>query len=564
MNKSKTSKPRKKASSRTSGLQTLRAGSSVCLKASPLSRQELFAQKQRLEFFLIAKKLVENKEYDVVLEEAGKCLLHDPKDAHMWNLYGIAAQHIATPDDAAQAFCRAIEIDPEMVEAWGNLASLHASQGNVPAALRAYEAGLKRKENPLVRGSMIFFMQRFVKDKQKVFEACRKYGEIYDRPSPLPFKNKPYDGRRLKLGYVSGDFCSHSVYYFIEPILRHHNHEEFEVYAFSMTPEDFMTEQLKPYFDHWFDVRDMDDNAMWKLIRDERIDILVDLSGHTYRNRLPVFGMRAAPVQCTWIGNPGSTGLKEMDYRLYPIPEGEQQYYTEKTAISAVTKKPTGIGVWVPEERAPKEVAPAPFLENGHLTLGAFNDFNKVSDEVLSVWAHLLNAIPDAVLIIVTKDASQELFQKKIVATLNLAGEQNFAERLVFVERQPLAKYLKLFDLIDINLDPWPYTGGTTTLHAAWAGVPTVTLDLPSNAVSSGRDILTVLGLQDELVAHSPEEYIQKVQTLNQNRDRLKELRETMRDRMRASSIMNYERQTHILEILYKRFMRNWSKTGKA
>ena len=585
MSKSK-AKPRKKTSSRTPGQQTFKVGSNVWMKASPLSQQELLAQKQRLEFFLIAKKLVENKEYEVVLEEAGKCLLHDPKDAHMWNLYGIAAQHIATPDDAAQAFCRAIEIDPEMVEAWGNLASLHASQGNVPAALRAYEAGLKRKENPLVRGSMIFFMQRFVKDKQQVFEACRKYGEIYDRPSPLPFKNEPYDGdevnaryaylassplkdpphvgRRLKLGYVSGDFCSHSVYYFIEPILRHHCHEEFEVYAFSMTPEDFMTEKLKPYFDHWFDVRDMDDNAMWKLIRDERIDILVDLSGHTYRNRLPVFGMRAAPVQCTWIGNPGTTGLKEMDYRLYPTPENEQQYYTEKTPISAITKKPTGVGVWVPEERAPAEVAPSPFLENGHLTLGAFNDFNKVSDEVLAVWAHLLNALPDTVLIIVTKDASQPLFQQKIVATLNLAGEQNFAERLVFVERQPLAKYLKLFDLIDINLDPWPYNGGTTTLHAAWAGVPTITLYDPTNSVSSGRDILTDLGLQDELVAHSPEEYIQKVQTLNQNRNRLKELRETMRERMRASCLMNYELQTHKLEILYKRFMRNWSLTGKA
>ena len=518
--------------------------------------QELLAQKQRLEFFLVAKKLVENKEYEVVLEEAGKCLLHDPKDAHMWNLYGIAAQHIATPDDAAQAFCRAIEIDPEMVEAWGNLASLHASQGNVPAALRAYEAGLKRKENPLVRGSMIFFMQRFVKDKQQVFEACRKYGEIYDRPSPIPFKNKPYDGRRLKLGYVSGDFCSHSVYYFIEPILRHHNHEEFEVYAFSMTPEDFMTEQIKPYFDHWFDVRDMEDDALFSLIRKERIDILVDLSGHTYRNRLPVFGMRAAPVQCTWIGNPGSTGLKEMDYTLYAISENNRQYYTEKSD--------GGVGVWVPEARAPAEVAPSPFLENGHLTLGAFNDFNKVSDEVLAVWAHLLNALPDTVLIIVTKDASQPLFQQKIVATLNLAGEQNFAERLVFVERQPLAKYLKLFDLIDINLDPWPYTGGTTTLHAAWAGVPTVTLDDPSNAVTSGRDILTTLGLQNDLVAHSPEEYIQKVQTLNQNRDRLKELRETMRDRMRASHLMDYAGSTRTLEAMFKRFMQRWTETGKA
>ena len=518
--------------------------------------QELLAQKQRLEFFLVAKKLVENKEYDVVLEEAGKCLLHDPKDAHMWNLYGIAAQHIATPDDAAQAFCRAIEIDPEMVEAWGNLASLHASQGNVPAALRAYEAGLKRKENPLVRGSMIFFMQRFVKDKQQVFEACRKYGEIYDRPSPIPFKNKPYDGRRLKLGYVSGDFCSHSVYYFIEPILRHHNHEEFEVYAFSMTPEDFMTEQLKPYFDHWFDVRDMDDNALWKLIRDERIDILVDLSGHTYRNRLPVFGMRAAPVQCTWIGNPGTTGLKEMDYRLYGTPKNEQQYFTEKSD--------GGVGVWVPEERAPAEVAPPPYLDNGHLTLGAFNDFNKVSDEVLAVWAHILKAIPDAAMIIVTKDASQPVFQGKIVATLNDAGGQDFAPRLVFVERQPLAKYLKLFDLIDINLDPWPYNGGTTTLHAAWAGVPTVTLCEATNSVSSGRDILTDLGLQDELVAHNPEEYIQIVQTLNQNRTRLKELRETMRDRMRASHIMDYAGNTRRLEAMFKRFLRRWSETGKA
>ena len=561
MSKSK-AKPKKKTSSRTSTARapaprTLRAGSSVCLKASPLSRQELFAQKQRMEFFHVAKKLIENKEYEVVLEEAGKCLLHDPNDAHMWNLYGIAAQHIGTPDDATQAFCRAIEIDPEMVEAWGNLASLHASQGNVPGALRAYEAGLKRKENALVRGSMIFFMQRFVKDKQKVFAACQQYGEIYDRPSPVPFKNRPYhDDRPIRVGYVSGDLCNHSVFYFIEPILRHHNHEEFEIHAFSMTPEDFMTEKLKPFFDYWHDVRQLDDEAMWNLIRRERIDILVDLSGHTHLNRLPVFGMRAAPVQCTWIGNPGTTGLKEMDYRLYGTPKNEQQYFTEKSD--------GGVGVWVPEERAPAEVAPPPYLDNGHLTLGAFNDFNKVSDEVLAVWAHILKVIPDAAMIIVTKDASQPVFQGKIVATLNDAGGQDFAPRLVFVERQPLAKSLNLFDHIDINPDPWPYNGGTTTLHAAWAGVPTVTLDDPTNAVSSGRDILSNLGLQNELIAHSPEQYIQMVQTLNQNRTRLKELRETMRDRMRASPLMDYAGTTRTLEAMYKRFLRRWSETGKA
>ena len=132
------------------------------------------------------------------------------------------------------------------------------------------------------------------------------------------------------------------------------------------------------------------------------------------------------------------------------------------------------------------------------------------------------------------------------------------------MERQPLAKYLKLFDLIDINLDPWPYNGGTTTFHAAWAGVPTVTLCEATNSVSSGRDILTDLGLQDELVAHNPEEYIQIVQTLNQNRTRLKELRETMRDRMRASHIMDYAGNTRRLEAMFKRFLRRWSETGKA
>ena len=517
----------------------------------------MLTREQREKFFLEAKRLLENKSYEAVLEKAGKMLLANPQDPHMWNLYGIAAHWLGKLNDAAQAFCRAIEIDSDMAQAWINLSAVRQAQYDMPGALKAHTAALKLGEDPQVRSSMIHFMQRSVKNKQQVFEACRKYGEIYDRPSSLPFKNEPYTSERpIRVGYVSGDFRNHPVFYFIEPILRHHNHEEFEVYAFSMTNEDFMTERLKPYFDHWHDVRKLDDNALFSLIRRERIDILVDLSGHTFHNRLPVFGMRAAPVQCTWIGNPGTTGLKEMDYRLYGIPKNEQQYFTEKSD--------GGVGVWVPEDRAPQEVAPPPFLDKGHLTLCACNAFNKVSDEVLAVWGRILAAIPDATMIIVAKTASQPLFQQKILATLNLVGEQDFLSRLTFVEHLPLDKFLKLFDLIDINLDPWPYTGGTTTMHAAWAGVPTVTLDDPNNSVSSGRGILAALGLKNELVAHSPEEYIQIVQTLNQNRDRLKELRETMRDRMRASYIMDYTGNTRRLEAMYKRFMQRWTDTGKA
>ena len=484
-------------------------------------------------------------------------LLANPQDPHMWNLYGIAARWLDKLHDAAQAFCRAIEREPDMAQAWINLAAVRQAQYDMPGALQANAAALKLGEDPYVRSSMIFFMQRFVKDKQKVFAACQQYGEIYDRPSSLPFRNEPYTGDRpIRVGYVSGDFRNHAVFYFIEPILRHHNHEAFEIHAFSMTNEDFMTERLKPYFDHWHDVRELDDNALFSLIRRERIDILVDLSGHTHFNRLPVFGMRAAPVQCTWIGNPGSTGLKEMDYRLYGIPKNEQQYFTEKSD--------GGVGVWVPEAKAPAEVAPSPFLDNGHLTLGACNNFNKVSDDVLAAWGRILSAVPDATMMIVTKGASQPAFQEKIIASLNGSDGQDFAPRLVFVEHLPIDKFLKLFDLIDINLDPWPYNGGTTTMHAAWAGVPTVTLDDPTNSASSGRDILTALGLKNDLVAHSPEEYIQMVQTLNQNRARLKELRETMRDRMRASPVMDYAKQTRTLEAMFKRFLRRWTETGKA
>lgn len=509
------------------------------------ARERLAAQ-QRYEFLNIAKKLIDQKQYQVCFEETAKILETDPSDPEMWNLFGVAAQHVSSADDAAMAFCRAVELKPTLVEAWGNLASLHASKGNIPGALKAYQAGLARKENPLVRGSMIFFMQRFVQDKQQVLEACLEYGRIYGKPSKVPFKNDRNPDRKLKIGYVSGDFCNHSVYYFIEPILRNHNHEQFEIHAFSMTEEDYKTEQLKPYFDHWHDVRPLNDQAMWQLVRDQRIDILVDLSGHTHLNRLPVFGMRAAPVQCTWIGNPGTTGLKEMDYRLYDIPENEQKYFTEKSD--------GGVHIWTPEPLAP-EVAPSPYLENGHLTLGAFNDFNKVSDEVLTVWAQLLTEIPDAVLIIVTKDGSTPQFQARISGYFGPT-----ADRLVFVERQPLQKYLTLFNLIDINLDPWPYNGGTTTYHAAWAGVPTVTLYTPENTASVGKNIVTGLGLP-ELAADTPEQYKQIIHTLNQNKEQLTTWRQAMRDRMRASYFMDYQGATRTLEALYKRYFRRWSET---
>lgn len=504
------------------------------------------AEKQRSEYFRTAVTLMNENRHALVFEETAKVLQDSPKDAEMWNLLGVAAMVTQGRASAEVAFQQATALNPGYREAWMNLANVQANQHKLAEALATYQTILKLKPTPDIHSTILFLQQKLETDPEALFAAHLEFGRLYGgHPHLKPFKNTLEPGRKLRIGYMSGDLREHSVSFFIEPILAHHDHEHFEIHAFSNGKADAVTTRLKPHFDHWHDVRRLDDKALFRLVRERRIDVLVDLAGHTNLNRLPVFGMRAAPVQVSWFGYMATTGLAEMDYRLtdtHLCVPAAQRYYTEKLYPL------DGAVVWNPAPQAP-EVAPPPCLKNGYVTFVSLNNFAKVTPEVLATWAKLMEAVPDAVLVIVAQGASTKPFQTPVREVFATAGAE---ERLVFVEQQPLDTFLGLFNRFDIALDPFPYNGGTTTLHTLWAGVPVVTLSGKSEVERAGEGNLCNVGLAHELTARTPEQYVDIAAKLARNPQKLATWRSSMRDKLLASPLMAFTSRARNLENSYR------------
>jgi len=299
----------------------------------------------------------------------------------------------------------------------------------------------------------------------------------------------------------------------------------------------------------WRDSADWSDSELANRIRADQIDILVDLALHTNGNRLQVFARKPAPVQVTWLGYPGTTGLASMDYRLtdpYLDPPGERDaFYTEKSI-----RLPHCFWCYGPIRQA-VEVSALPALSAGYMTFGCLNNFTKVSRAVLTLWASLLSAVPNSRLRIhMTRDR-----QSKVIAQFAELGIE--ANRIRFAEKQPFVKYLEDYNRIDIALDPFPYAGGTTTCDALWMGVPTVTLRGHTAVGRGGVSILSNVGLTD-WIAENPGQYVSIAKNKAADLPALAELRANLRERMRQSPLMDGKRFTDEMESAYRQMWKNW------
>jgi predicted O-linked N-acetylglucosamine transferase (SPINDLY family) len=342
------------------------------------------------------------------------------------------------------------------------------------------------------------------------------------------------------------------VAYFIKPVLERHDRDRVEVFCYSdVEAEDELTTRLRGLADAWRRTASLTNDELEERIRADRIDILVDLAGHTTGGlRLPLFARKPAPVQVTWLGYLNTTGLAAMDYRISDAracPGWMDAYHSER-----VVRLPHSQWCYDPLGSWP-EVGPLPAGAGGAITFGSFNNLPKVVPEVLALWGRLLREVPESRLIMVG-------------AGLNQIGAR-FAERLAaggadptrvqFFDRLPLNRYFGLHNSIDINLDSFPFTGGTTTFHSLWMGVPIVTLAGRHVASRGGASILHVLGLQ-ELVADSEQRYVEIAVSLAADRPRLAKLRASLRERLRRSELMDAARYTSALESAYREMWRNW------
>ncbi|MBY0509054.1 MAG: glycosyltransferase, partial [Rhodospirillaceae bacterium] len=362
----------------------------------------------------------------------------------------------------------------------------------------------------------------------------------------------PDPTRRLRVGYVSPDFRRHSVSFFVEPLLAAHDAEAVEVFCYAdVAHGDAVTARLKAAAHHWRDSHNLRGAALLNLIREDRIDILVDLAGHTKGNRLAVFARRAAPVQVTAWGYPATTGLPAMDYRLCDAvtdPASEADAW----AVETLVRLSPGLHCYAPPADAPP-VAPLPALAAGHVTFGSFNKLAKISPWTVALWSAALKAVPGSRLLLKTKPLAEAETRARI--------EHMFAVQGIAAGRLDLRGWvpgdhghLDLYNQVDIALDTAPYNGTTTTCEALWMGVPVLTVAGRGHAARVGASLLTQANMADWIVPE--DEFAARAAAFAADPGGLDKLRKTLRAKAAASALCDAAAHARGLETAYRAMWR--------
>jgi protein O-GlcNAc transferase len=470
--------------------------------------------------------------YEEAIDFLQLAIREDETNSEAYCNLGLALAALKKTKEAIEIFQKAIEINPFNAESFSCLAGVLKSIGRNEEACQQYRKALTLKidNNNIIFSNYLFCMLHNENiTKEELFNIHKEYSQRYEKKldKDIIFPNSKNMDRELRIGFVSGDLYHHAVSSFAIPYITGLNKDKFRVYIYSNTIiNDEVTDFYKNNIHKWSDVVSLCDIELLELIKEDRIDILIDLSGHTGRNRMLVFAKRAAPVQATWIGYPYTTGLNGIDYYFtdkYIAPPGlYEKYWTEKFIWMP------SAGVFRPELNSPP-VAPLPAVNNGFLTFGSFNRFEKINNEVVDIWGQILRELPNSKLLIANID--NPIAREKLIYDLNVDPM-----RIKFHGRLQIIDYLKLHNEIDIHLDSWPYPGATTTLHSAWMGVPTITFRGETLLSNLGAAIMGKIGY-NEFIANNINEYISIAKYYSSNVQELIKIRTELRMKMHNSKI---------------------------
>jgi predicted O-linked N-acetylglucosamine transferase (SPINDLY family) len=465
-------------------------------------------------------------------------------------------------DQAIASHRQAIRLKPDSVNAHNNLGSALTAVGQLDQAIASYRRAMwLRPDYASVHGNLVFTLQYHPGyDGRMIREELGRWNQQHAEPLKKfiqPHTNSRNPDRRLRIGYVSPDFREHVVGQNLLPLLRQHDHRQMEIFCYSnVARTDALTEQFRHYADAWRNIVGLSDSQAVDLIRQDRIDILVDLALHTANSRLAVFAHKPAPVQATFAGYPGSTGLDTIDYRLtdpYLDPPGLNDQFYSETSI----RLPDSF--WCYDSLATEVAVNAlPAQTDGHVTFGCLNNFCKVNEQVLRLWAHVLKTVDRSRLMMLCPEGSHRQLLLDLLQRLGIPPD-----RIELIAHRPRPQYLDLYHRIDVGLDTFPYNGHTTSLDSFWMGVPVVTLVGQTVVGRAGLSQLTNLGLP-ELIAQTPQQYVQIATDLAGDLPRLAELRRTLRGRMEASPLMDAPRFARNVEAAYRQVWRNWCQRGEA
>ncbi len=435
------------------------------------------------------------------------------------------------------------------------LGSVHCQQGNVEAALKAFKEVIQVDPLNKKYHSSLLLAQNYNTDTcpEMVLINHKKWAEKFEQKSSS-IKYTGSTDKKLNIGYISPDFREHSVAYFVKHLIKQHDRNNFNVYCYSNSlNSDATTEEIKNSSDHWKNIAKFNDSDIFKIIRNDKIDILVDLSGHTAGNRLGVFAMKPAPIQVSYIGYPSTTGLQNIDYHITDcITDSDEsnKYYSEE-----LIRIDGCFLCYTPPSNTP-DISVTPAVENNYITFGSFNNLAKINREIVELWSKVLHNVPQSKLII----KNPSLTDKETASYYyNLFDKQGISKDSISLigHTETVYDHLVKYNLIDIALDTFPYNGTTTTCEALYMGVPVITLQGDAHISRVSSSLLLNSDLSD-LIANSKDDYVSIAKNLTNDIDSLNSLRSGLRDKFSNSIVCDAARHTNHIENIYKDIWEKW------
>jgi protein O-GlcNAc transferase len=459
-------------------------------------------------------------------------------------------------DDAREAMESCLRISPKYPDGHNNFGNLLRQGGKVEESIAEFNKALELEpDNTRAQSNRLYTLYYHPGfDAKRILEEHRHWNDTVAKPlasTHKPHENDRSPDRRLRIGYFSPNFWGHCQSFFTLPLFANHDRENFEIYCYSDVKfPDATTARLRGFANSWKNTVALTEDQIAEQIRVDRIDILVDLTLHMAENRMLVFARKRAPIQATWLGYPGTTGLSAMDYRLtdpYLDPPGKfDEFYTEASVRLPHTFWCIDVeGLESPEIAKVNEL---PAEKAGHITFGCLNNFCKVNQPLLEVWKRVLDAVPNSKMLMLAPPGFCRAWVKKTLG-----------DRVDFVGRANRPEYMKYYHRIDIGLDTLPYNGHTTTLDSLWMGVPVVTMTGETVVGRAGFSQLSNLGLTD-LSTSTPDEFVKCAADLAGDLSRLIELRRTLRDRMKASPLLDGKQFARDIEAAYRSIWKTYCR----
>jgi predicted O-linked N-acetylglucosamine transferase (SPINDLY family) len=499
------------------------------------------------------------EQFDAAINSFEHAVELNPGFAEAQFALGSAQKHLNQFAASSESYRRALSINPGWFEAHVGLNITLKSQGLLNEALENMRDTLALKPDAECHSGLIHTLNCDPNcSAEELLEEGRRWNDCHVdslQTSRYRYSEDRSPERRLRIGYLSPDFKRHPVGFFFRSVFVEHNRAEFEVIAYSsVEARDDLTVMFAESADRWRDVEKLDNDALADMVNEDGVDILIDLAGHTYGNRLLTLALRPAPIQLCGGGHIGTTGVDGVDYLIsdqFHTPAGSEKFYSE-----ILLRLPDGYICYEPPDYA-AEVKDLPARDRGYVTFGCYNNLWKVTPQVVEVWSEILSSLPGSRVRLQSAALAEDITRNRIHSLFDSHGIDS--SRVELVGSVGHSVLLDNYGLIDIALDSFPYSGGLTTCEALWMGVPVITLSGEAFASRHSTSHLSNVGLEG-FIAKTKEEYISVATSLARNLDYLEATRETLRSRMAASPLCDYVGYTRNLEAGLRDLWRRWCK----